>query len=160
MPLCRGTRFHSCSASPGILLRLFQDRFVNKRHLGVCLCRLRKADRYFIPHPLTDCRKIEELAGYGKIVDEGCTPPGWMPLVSPGSVFQDCGAEKIDLNHLAGHTIDFYPVTDANSVLAHENEPAKKREDEALQSYREPGGRETQDGRDLAGYAEHYQQHA
>ncbi len=157
-PLFRGTRFHSCSASLRILLRLFQDRLVNERHLGVRFCRRRNAYRHLIPHPLADGREVEELPGDGKVVDEGCAASRRMSFVSPVTVFQDRGAEKIDLNHLACHAIDLYPVADTDSVLAHQNEPAEKSEDETLQSYREPGRRETQDGRDLAGYTERDQQ--
>ena len=100
------------------------------------------------------------MPGHGEVVDEGRAPAGRMSLVSPIAVLEDGGAEKIDLNHLTCHAIDLYPVTDAHSVLAHENEPAEERENEALQSYCKAGGGEAQDGRDLAGYAERHQQHA
>ena len=144
---------------PGILLCLFQHRFLNERHLGVCFRRLWKTYRNLIPHPLPDGRKIEVLARHRVIVDEGCAAPGGMSFIGPGTVFKDRGPEKIDLNHLAGDPIDLHPVPHTDSVLAHENEPAEKRHNEALQGDGKARSRQTEDGGYLAGHTERDQQH-
>src|ERR1700733_14378461 len=68
---------------PGILLCLFQHRFVNERDLGVCVRGLWKTYGNLIPHPLPNGRKIKVLARHRVVVDEGCAAPGGMSLVSP-----------------------------------------------------------------------------
>jgi hypothetical protein len=64
-------------------------------------------------------------------------PVGW-PFVRQISGLQQRGAHQADLGHLAAHAVDLNPVADANAVLAHEDEPAEKREDEVLHGDGEP----------------------
>src|ERR1700722_18841794 len=131
---------------PRIRLGLFQHCFVNERDLGVCFRRLRKTYGNLIPHPLPNGGKIEVLAGHRVIVDEGCAASGGMAFVSPGTVFEDRGAEESDLNDLAGDTINLHPVTHTDSTLPHENEPAEKRNNKALQCYSKACRRQPKDG--------------
>src|ERR1700761_1451789 len=131
---------------PGIRLCLFQHCFVNERNLGICFRRLWKTDGNLIPHPLPNGRKIEVLARHRVIVDEGGSSSSGMSLVRPGTIFQDRSAEEIDLNDFAGYTIDLHPVTHTDSTLAHENEPAKKGQNKALQSNGKTGRRQPKDG--------------
>ena len=63
-----------------------------------------------------------------------------MAFVRQISGFEQGGAHQANLSNFAAHAVDLDPIADANSVLAHEDEPAKKRKNEILHRDGETGG--------------------
>ena len=71
---------------------------------------------------------------------------GGMASLCKVAGFKQRGAHQADLDYLTADAVDLNPVAHAHAVLAHENKPAEKGENEILQCDRECGGGQTQDG--------------
>src|SRR6266511_5377249 len=72
-------------------------------------------------------------------------PVGW-PASIQAPVSSSTVWNRPDLGHLAAHTLDLHPVTDADAVLAHQHEPAEEGDDEVLHRHGETGAGEAEDG--------------
>ena len=67
-----------------------------------------------------------------------------MSLVVKGPGLKQRGAEKAYLGDLAADAVDLNPVAHVNAILADEDEPAEKGENEVLQGDGERGGGEAE----------------
>ena len=90
--------------------------------------------------------KLKYLSANGEAVQEGDAAAGWMAPVRQIAGFKQGSAHQADLGNFAAHAVDLNPIADANAILAHEDEPAEKREDEILHGDGESGGGKAKNG--------------
>ena len=53
-----------------------------------------------------------------------------MAGIGPVAGFKQHGAQQTDFDHLTAHAVDLDPVAHADSITAHQNEPAKEGDNE------------------------------
>src|SRR5205807_1754096 len=83
-----------------------------------------------VPHPLPRGRKVEVLTGNRKIVDERHPTSRRMSFVRPVPGFEQHRPEQSNLHHFAAYAIDLDPISDSDSVFAHQYEPSEKCQNE------------------------------
>src|ERR1700693_2055721 len=114
----------------------FQHGLLNGLHYRIRILGGGHNQCQFIPKPLTRSGKIEVVALDGETICERNSSPGRMPRVSPVAGFQQYGMKHSELDYFPGYPVNFHPITQADSISSHQNEPAKKAHDEIFQRYR------------------------
>src|SRR5215475_11132046 len=69
----------------------------------------------------------------GEAIGESDAAACRVARVGPVSGFEQHGVEHAEFDYFAGDAIDFDPVSEADSVLAHQHEPADEPDDEILE---------------------------
>src|SRR5579859_752727 len=124
----------------------------------VGILRWRNQNLQFVPHPLAGRGEVEEMAFDGEAVYEGNTAAGRVAGVGPVAGFQQDGFEQADLDHFSADAIDLDPVSDANAIASHENEPAEECDDEIFHRDSKAGAGESQNGGRLRGHTKNNEQ--
>src|SRR5437868_1287638 len=77
-----------------------------------------------------------------------------MAGIGPIAGLEKNSLEQPDLDHLTADSIDFNPITYADAIASHENEPSEKGHDEVFHGYGQAGTGETEDGCSLCGHSD------
>ena len=78
--------------------------------------------------------------------------------VGPVSGFQQHRMNHTELDDFPGDSVNLYPITQPDPISSHQNEPAKKANDEIFQRHRKTGAGESQDSPQLARRTKNHQQ--
>src|ERR1700730_9383932 len=136
----------------------FQHGLLNGVNYRVRILARSQDQCQFIPKPLAGRGKIEVVALDGETIGEGNASPGRMPRVSPVAGFQQYGMKHSELDYFPGYPVNFHPITYADPVSSHQNEPAKKAHDAIFQRHRKTCAGKSKESPQLARRAENHQQ--
>src|SRR5579872_3850216 len=162
---CRGERLHSIRLGDALPLDFGQlaigGGFLFHQALNAVDDFIRAdAERnqhgQFIPQPLAGSREIEKMIFNGIAIDERNFASGGMSGVIPIAGFHEHCAQQRDLDDLSANPLNLNPVADADSVLAHQNEPTDEADDEIFQCDRETSTGESDDRGKLAGQTKYH----
>src|SRR5260370_29261902 len=81
-----------------------------------------------------------------------------MSGVGPVAGLEQNSVERPDLHDLAGDSIDFHPIAEANAIFPHRHKPAEKADDEILQCDSEPGASQAKEGSELPWWTESHEE--
>ena len=81
-----------------------------------------------------------------------------MAGVGPVPCFQQHRVKHSSLHYFTGDSVDLHPIAESDSVLAHQDKPSDKSNDEILQRNREAGRCKPEISRQLSRRSEYHQQ--
>src|SRR6202451_888186 len=113
--------------------RCLNDLFLHRIDNRIRIVSGRQHHRQFVPKPLPRRRKIEVVPFDRVAVRERHAAPSWMPRVRPVSRLEQHRMKHSQLDDFAGHAVDLNPITQSDSIPAHQHKPAKESDDEILQ---------------------------
>src|SRR6266446_10004303 len=81
-----------------------------------------------------------------------------MPRIGPVAGFEQYGMKHSELDYFPSYPVNFHPITQADPISSHQNEPANKAHDEIFQRHRKTCAGKAQDGPQLARRTENHNQ--
>src|SRR4029077_20939517 len=90
----------------------------------------RQHDLQLIPKPGSAGREIEVVAFNGVTIGEGDAAACGLAGIAPIAGFEQHRVERNNFHDFPGNAVDSPPIAEADSVLAHEDDPADKTDDE------------------------------
>src|SRR2546426_2269033 len=135
-----------------------QHGLLNGFHYGVRILAGGQDQCQFVPKPLAGSGKIEVVALDGETIGERNTSPGRMPRISPVAGFQQYGMKHTELDYFPGYPVNLHPITQANPISSHQNEPTHKAYDEIFQRHRKTCAGKSQESPQLARRTENHQE--
>ena len=81
-----------------------------------------------------------------------------MTRVGPVAGFQQYRMKHSELDYFPGYPVNFHPITQANPISSHQNEPTHKAYDEVFQRHRKTCAGKSQESPQLARRTENHQQ--